>query len=131
MRYMIAGAAILSASLLPAQTPTPPPDIDRYVAQVMAAFEIPGIAVAIVENGKVVLAKGYGVRELGKPDRVDERTRFAIASNPARHSRPPRSRFWLRTENSSGTRPSSATCLALRSMTHSSPESSPCAMESW
>jgi hypothetical protein len=41
---MIAAAAILSASLLPAQTPTPPPDIDRYVAQVMAAFEIPGIA---------------------------------------------------------------------------------------
>ena len=80
-RYVISSALFLSGSLLSAQTPTPPPDIDQYVAQVMTAFEIPGIAVAIVKDGKVVLAKGYGVRELGKPDRVDERTRFAIASN--------------------------------------------------
>lgn len=56
-RYVISSVLFLSGSLLPAQTPTPPPDIDQYVAQVMTAFEIPGIAVAIVKDGKVV--KGY------------------------------------------------------------------------
>lgn len=56
-RHVISSALFLSGSLLPAQTPTPPPDIDQYVAQVMTAFEIPGIAVAIVKDGKVV--KGY------------------------------------------------------------------------
>jgi CubicO group peptidase (beta-lactamase class C family) len=39
------------------------------------------MAIAIVKDGKVVLAKGYGVREMGKPEPVDEHTLFAIASN--------------------------------------------------
>lgn len=42
---------------------------------------MPGIAVAIVKDGKVVHAKGYGVREIGKPAKVDEHTLFGIASN--------------------------------------------------
>jgi len=42
---------------------------------------VPGIAVAIVKDDKVVFAKGYGTRELGKADKVDENTLFAIASN--------------------------------------------------
>jgi CubicO group peptidase (beta-lactamase class C family) len=59
----------------------PPPDFDAYVAKVLSTFQVPGVAVAIVKDGKVVLAKGYGVRTLGKPDRVDSLTRFGIASN--------------------------------------------------
>ncbi|MEZ4702938.1 MAG: serine hydrolase [Rhodothermales bacterium] len=58
-----------------------PPDIDRYTTDVLAAFEVPGIALAIVKDGQVVLTKGYGVRELRKPAKVDERTLFGIASN--------------------------------------------------
>lgn len=56
-------------------------DLDAYVARVMATFEVPGIALAIVKDGKVVAAKGYGVRKLGEPAPVDARTLFAIASN--------------------------------------------------
>ena len=41
---------------------------------------MPGLAVAIVRNDSVVLAKGYGVRTLGKPDPVDGKTLFAIGS---------------------------------------------------
>jgi CubicO group peptidase (beta-lactamase class C family) len=44
-------------------------------------FDVPGLAVAVVKDGEVVLARGYGVRELGQPARVDEHTLFAIASN--------------------------------------------------
>jgi CubicO group peptidase (beta-lactamase class C family) len=56
-------------------------DIDAYAQKVMAEWSAPGMAIAIVKDDKVVFAKGYGVRELGKPEKVDENTLFAIASN--------------------------------------------------
>ncbi|MEO6801488.1 MAG: serine hydrolase [Rhodanobacter sp.] len=56
-------------------------DFDAYMADTLKTFKVPGIAVAIVKNGKVVMERGYGVRELGKPARVDAHTLFAIASN--------------------------------------------------
>lgn len=58
-----------------------PAAFDRHVERVRAQFEIPGIAVAIVKDGQVVLARGWGVRELGSPEPVDAHTLFAIASN--------------------------------------------------
>ncbi|TAL73319.1 MAG: serine hydrolase [Rhodanobacter sp.] len=70
-------AAAATAAALPAQLA----DFDAYVADVLKTFKVPGIAVAIVKDGKVVLAKGYGVRELGASARVDADTLFAIASN--------------------------------------------------
>jgi CubicO group peptidase (beta-lactamase class C family) len=63
--------------LLPAQLQ----DFDAYVESARKAFDVPGIAVAIVKDGNVVLARGFGQRELGKPDAVDAHTLFAIASN--------------------------------------------------
>ena len=56
-------------------------EIDTYANTVMATWHGPGMAIAIVKDDKAVLTKGYGVRELGKPDKVDENTLFAIASN--------------------------------------------------
>ncbi|HXK59876.1 MAG TPA: serine hydrolase [Acidobacteriota bacterium] len=55
--------------------------LDAYFAKALQDWDVPGMAVAIVRDDEVVFAKGYGVRELGKPDRVDEHTLFAIASN--------------------------------------------------
>jgi CubicO group peptidase (beta-lactamase class C family) len=56
-------------------------EIDAYANTVMDTWHGPGMAIAVVKDDKVVMAKGYGVRELGKPDKVDENTLFAIASN--------------------------------------------------
>lgn len=56
-------------------------EIDAYAGSVMATWKGPGMAIAVVKDDKVVSAKGYGVRELGKPEPVDENTVFAIASN--------------------------------------------------
>lgn len=56
-------------------------EIDAYAEKTRAEWNVPGIAVAVVKDDKVVFAKGYGVRELGKTERVDENTLFAIASN--------------------------------------------------
>jgi CubicO group peptidase (beta-lactamase class C family) len=55
--------------------------LDSYIQRGMQQWQIPGLSIAIVKDGKVVLAKGYGVRELGKDDKVDENTLFIIASN--------------------------------------------------
>jgi CubicO group peptidase (beta-lactamase class C family) len=47
----------------------------------MRAFTVPGMAVAIVKDGRVVLARGYGVKRLGQSGAVGPRTNFGIASN--------------------------------------------------
>jgi CubicO group peptidase (beta-lactamase class C family) len=59
----------------------PPADLDTYVARSMKTYDVPGIAVAIVKDGKIVLAKGFGVRKLGESTPVDENTLFGIGSN--------------------------------------------------
>ena len=57
-------------------------EIDAYANTVMQTWpDSVGMAIAIVKDDKVVFQKGYGVRELGKPEKVDENTLFAIASN--------------------------------------------------
>jgi len=77
-------AVLITVNLSPAQgsnSTAPPADLDSYVADSMRTFDVPGMAVAIVKDGKVVVAKGYGVRKLGDPTPVDEFTMFAIGSN--------------------------------------------------
>jgi CubicO group peptidase (beta-lactamase class C family) len=61
--------------------PQVPPGLDAYVNQVLQAFEVPAVSLAIVQNGKVLLTKGYGVKKLHEPDKVDAHTLFSIASN--------------------------------------------------
>jgi len=73
-------ANVFGSPVTRAQT-GPPPDMDAYMARVLKEFEVPGIAVAIVKDGKVVLTRGYGVRKIGEPTAVDEHTLFGIASN--------------------------------------------------
>ena len=60
---------------------TPPVDLDAYVARAMKTFEVPGLSVAVVKDGQVLLAKGYGVRKLGDAAPVDRDTLFGIGSN--------------------------------------------------
>ena len=51
------------------------------VERTMKLFDVPGIAIAIVKDGKVVATQGFGVRKLGAPDKVDGKTLFEVASN--------------------------------------------------
>jgi CubicO group peptidase (beta-lactamase class C family) len=55
--------------------------LDTYINRAMQQWQVPGLAVAIVKDGKVVLAKGYGVKDLKSNAKVDEYTLFQIASN--------------------------------------------------
>lgn len=68
-----------------AQTDTVPSfikdSIDTYVNRALKEWKIPGVAVCVVKNGKVELMRGYGVKETGTNDEVDENTLFMIGSN--------------------------------------------------
>jgi len=75
MPAVAADAALAAASTAPAF------DLDADAARVLKTFDVPGMAVAIVKDGKVVVAKGYGVRKLGEATPVDGQTLFEIASN--------------------------------------------------
>lgn len=55
--------------------------IDVYVNRAMTNWRIPGVAVCIIKDNRIVLMKGYGVKELGIPEKVDENTLFMIGSN--------------------------------------------------
>lgn len=56
-------------------------EIDAYAEKARQDWNVPGFAIGIVKDDKVVFTKGYGVRELNKREPVDENTLFAIASN--------------------------------------------------
>ncbi len=69
------------ATAQPSGSDALPADLDAYVASSMKTFDVPGMAVAIVKDGKILVAKGYGVRKLGGLTPVDEFTTFGIGSN--------------------------------------------------
>jgi CubicO group peptidase (beta-lactamase class C family) len=70
--------------LISAQTKTPSfiaDSLDSYVEKALVDWQIPGVAVLVVKDNQVIVQKGYGILESGKPEKVDENTLFMIASN--------------------------------------------------
>ncbi len=55
--------------------------LDTYIKREMTRWNLPGLAIAIVKDGKVVLMKGYGYADVAKKTPVTENTEFQIASN--------------------------------------------------
>ena len=55
--------------------------LTKFIESGQKATGVPGVSVGIVQDGKVVFAGGFGVRELGKKDKVDADTLYMIASN--------------------------------------------------
>src|SRR5450830_34571 len=68
---------VVAAALVPA----PAFDLERDVATALTVFDVPGMAIAIVKDGKVITARGFCVRKLGEPASVDAKTLFEVASN--------------------------------------------------
>ena len=79
----VAAAQTLPTAEVRADAPVADPlqGFDAYVENVRTQFDVPGIAVAIVKDGEVVLERGYGVKDLASREPVDAHTMFAIASN--------------------------------------------------
>src|SRR3569623_696935 len=77
MKAMLAiGALVLAAPALA----DPPKGFDAHVASLRREIGTPGIAIAIVENGRVTEAKGFGVRRAGGNEPVDAATLFCNGS---------------------------------------------------
>lgn len=78
-------AILLSASVVVTPLPAavaqrPLRGYEAYVAQALRDWEVPGLALAVVRDDSIVLARGFGLRRVGEPAPVTERTLFAIAS---------------------------------------------------
>lgn len=56
-------------------------EFDAYVNNAMKEWQVPGVAIAVIKDDRIIMSKGYGVRELGKSTPVDDRTLFAIGSS--------------------------------------------------
>lgn len=84
---LLAGMAFAPAA---AETPTPAavssttPEVlaglDAYIEGARQAWQVPGLSIAVVENDQIIYSRGFGVRENGKPGKVDADTVFAIGS---------------------------------------------------
>jgi CubicO group peptidase (beta-lactamase class C family) len=95
MNKRSAAAALIERSLRPAGyvretfagkrphhlTPERIQALRDFVAESARTLEVPGVGIALIDQGKVVYQGGYGVRELGHPEPVDAHTKFMIASN--------------------------------------------------
>jgi len=78
--YFVFSAFLLLGFTLQAQVLTSP-QIDSLVNKTLSTFNVPGIAVGIVKDGKLIHAKGYGLRSIKGTAKVDENTLFGVASN--------------------------------------------------
>ncbi len=56
-------------------------DLTALIDTARAEFDIPGVALGVIQDGEVVFEGGFGVRELGRPEQVDADTLFNVASN--------------------------------------------------
>ncbi len=61
--------------------PAPPQGFNAYVRHAMEVWRVPGLSIAIVEGDHVVMERGFGVRTVGSPGKVDVHTLFGIASD--------------------------------------------------
>jgi CubicO group peptidase (beta-lactamase class C family) len=78
----LAGAPVMAAPVADADFANRViPSFSDDVRRALKTFDVPGMAIAIVVNGEVLSARGYGVRKLGEPTPVDGKTLFEVASN--------------------------------------------------
>ena len=84
-KYWLLGLVLITSIPVSAQIASTPrfisDSLNACIEQGMKDWNIPGLSIAIVKDGKVVMMKGFGVRDLETKAPVDENTLFMIASN--------------------------------------------------
>ena len=88
--WMYLCVALSTSVLIPtaaSAAPAPPTneelaaDLRDYVPQLLKDWEVPGLSLAVIRDGQVVLTEGYGLRDIDKKLPVTPETRFAIGSS--------------------------------------------------
>jgi len=77
---LLTATLLVSAHFAAAAGNDPVAELDAFITRALKEYQVPGAAVAVVRDGKVALAKGYGVRDVTKAGAVDENTIFQLAS---------------------------------------------------
>ncbi len=77
---MLAAVLCLGPASSTAASPVMERELDAFIAQGMKDWKIPGLSIVVVNEKGVLYEKGFGVRELGKPGKVDQHTRFGMMS---------------------------------------------------
>jgi CubicO group peptidase (beta-lactamase class C family) len=81
-KYLLAISLLLSVGSISAEAQKiSSKEIDKIVKNTLKSFNVPGIAVAVVKDGKLLHTKGYGITSIETKNKVDENTLFGIASN--------------------------------------------------
>ena len=70
---------VVSAVFINAQVPDA--KLDELVKNTLKTFDVPGMSVGVVKDGKLIYAKGFGIRSLNTKAAMDENTLVGIASN--------------------------------------------------
>ena len=81
MKSRVFSIVLLLLFVVQVSAQAPGADFEEYVNKAIKDWGVPGVAIAIVKDDRVVFAKGFGVRELNKPTPVDDQTLFAIGSS--------------------------------------------------
>jgi CubicO group peptidase (beta-lactamase class C family) len=84
---LLGAGAAAQAVPPPPPLPSPLPDpaaplagLDAYIEDALRAWQVPGLAIAVVRGDSIIYARGFGVRQVGRSEPVDEHTLFAVAS---------------------------------------------------
>ncbi len=80
-KFLLVGISFFVFISIHAQPSFIKDSLDTYINEGIKDWNIPGLAIVIVKDGKVAVMKGYGVRNLETKEPVDENTLFMIASN--------------------------------------------------
>ncbi len=80
-RLLLCGAACLVIVDPPSVRGSDPfAGMDPYIREALETWQVPGLAIAVVKDGEIVLARGYGVCEIGKTREVSPETAFNLSS---------------------------------------------------
>ena len=99
--------------------PAPLAGFDEYAERARRDWEVPGMAIAVVKDDKIVFAKGYGVKKAGEAAPVDANTLFAIGSSSKAFTAAAIA-ILVDGGNSSGTTASRSICRSSKPTTHTS-----------
>jgi CubicO group peptidase (beta-lactamase class C family) len=77
---LLFAVAITAASFARAQEPSGPAGVDAFVQGLMAKHHVPGVSVGVVQDGKVVMAKGYGLANVELDVLATENSVYQLAS---------------------------------------------------
>jgi CubicO group peptidase (beta-lactamase class C family) len=80
MRLLVLLAAVTTLPAAVAAQPAPLQGLEAYIEQARVEWDVPGLAIAVVEGATTVWARGFGVRDLSTGEPVDDNTLFAIGS---------------------------------------------------